>query len=225
MEAGFWHQKWERGETGFHRADVNPFLVAHFDRLNLPEGARVFLPLCGKTHDIAWLLERGYRIAGAELSALAIGELFKSLGLVPEIVSIESIDHYSAENIDIYVGDIFHLSASTLGPVDVIYDRAALVALPDLTRQKYTAHIMQLTSVAPQLLITYEYDQSQITGPPFSVSEEEVRQHYAKHYDVEPVERLHIEGGFKEKVDASETVWLLKYRPCIPKKKNSYTST
>jgi thiopurine S-methyltransferase len=59
MEASFWHQKWEKGDIGFHRSEANAFLIEHFEKLNLAKGARVFLPLCGKTRDFAWLLTCG----------------------------------------------------------------------------------------------------------------------------------------------------------------------
>jgi hypothetical protein len=50
----------------------SPLLVPHFKALSLPEGGRVFLPLCGKTLDIHWLLTGGYRVSGAELRKIAI---------------------------------------------------------------------------------------------------------------------------------------------------------
>lgn len=88
MEASFWHRKWERGEINFHESEANPLLTTHFEKLDLAKGSRVFLPLCGKTRDIAWLLARGYRIAGAELSGQAIDALFQELGLKPEIAGL-----------------------------------------------------------------------------------------------------------------------------------------
>lgn len=63
MDANFWHEKWQRREIGFHQPQANPLLVAYFDKLNLAAGSRVLLPLCGKTRDIAWLLDRGFRVA------------------------------------------------------------------------------------------------------------------------------------------------------------------
>ena len=209
MEASFWHQKWERGDIGFHKSEANPLLEVHFEKLNLEKGARVLLPLCGKTLDIAWLLARGYRVVGVELSALAIKQLFEELGLEPEIVAIGASAHYSAKNIDIFVGDIFDMSAKYLGPVNAIYDRAALVALPADTRHKYAAHLTDLTEAAPQLLISYEYDQSRMDGPPFSVDEDEVMRLYGATYTLKPVERKNVVGGLKGKVVAAETVWLL----------------
>ncbi|PFH11656.1 thiopurine S-methyltransferase [Collimonas sp. PA-H2] len=210
MEAGFWHKKWERGEINFHESEVNPLLTEHFGKLNPANGSRVFLPLCGKTRDIAWLLSRGYRVAGAELSEHAINELFKELGLVPQISKAGELTHYSAKDIDILVGDIFDVSAEYLGPIDAIYDRAALVALPLSTREKYASHLMKITGAAPQLLITYEYMQALMDGPPFSVSADEVKQRYGAAYQLTPVENKDVAGGLKGKVASTETAWLLQ---------------
>lgn len=210
MEAGFWHQKWAQGEIGFHNSEANPLLTEHFATLNLPKGSRVFLPLCGKTRDFSWLLGCGYRVAGAELSELAISELFKELGVEPEISSAGKLLRYSAKDIDIWVGDIFDVSAELLGPIDAVYDRAALVALPAKMRRHYTSHLISITDAAPQLLIAYEYDQRAIDGPPFSIIEDEVKQHYAATYRVQRVETREVAGGLKGIVASKETLWLLQ---------------
>lgn len=210
MEENFWHQKWERGDIAFHESEANPFLIEHFKKLNLPKDSRVFLPLCGKTRDVAWLLACGYRVVGAELSELAINELFKDLVLAPEISRIGELIRYSANNIDILVGDIFAVSVDYLGPVSAIYDRAALVALPAGIRAHYTSHLINISDAAPQLLITYEYNQQLIDGPPFSVNEDEVKQHYDTRYHLKSVESQNIAGGLKGKVAATETAWLLQ---------------
>ena len=210
MEASFWHNKWQRGEIAFHQSQANPLLLAHVDQLSLVEGSRVFLPLCGKTLDIAWLLDRGLRVVGAELSEIAVTELFESLGVQPQIDKVGELIHYSAENIDIYVGDIFELTAQTLGAVDAIYDRAAIVALPTEIRKKYAAHLLNVTQAARQLVIAYEYDQSLVDGPPFSVSEAELRQHYGAAYTLAALETRAVAGGMKGKTTATETAWLLK---------------
>lgn len=210
MEPSFWHQKWEKNEIAFHEREANQLLVQYFDRLSLEEGSRVFLPLCGKTLDIHWLLSNGYRVAGAELSKIAIQQLFKELGMEPTLSKAGEVDHYCAENIDIFVGDIFALSRKTLGPVDAIYDRAALVALPEETRRRYTAHLREITENAPQLLICYEYDQNLAAGPPFSISNEEVERHYKDRYGLNPLISINVPGGLRGKVPAQENVWWLK---------------
>ena len=209
MDTNFWLQKWEKNEITFHEGEANPALVKYIKELSLAKGSRVFIPLCGKTLDIAWLLSKGYRVAGAELSKKAIEELFSGLGVKLKISASGKVSHYSAENIDIFVSNIFDVSKKMLGSVDAIYDRAALVALPEEIRHRYAKHLMEITDQAPQLLITYEYDQTLQEGPPFSVSNEEVNQHYKDRYDLTLLESINIPGGLKGKCPATENVWLL----------------
>src|SRR6185295_6383505 len=103
MNANFWHERWGKNDIAFHEKEANPLLIKYFEKLSLEKGSRVFLPLCGKTRDISWLLSNGYRIAGAELSKLAIEQLFTDLGVSPKISRVGEIDHYNAKNIDIFV--------------------------------------------------------------------------------------------------------------------------
>lgn len=210
MKHDFWHQKWEKNEIGFHLHEANPLLIKNFSTLNLKQNARIFLPLCGKTMDIAWLLSQGYRVAGAELSAIAIEDLFNNLHLTPSIKNIGSITHYSATNIDMFVGDIFNVTPAMLGNVDAVYDRAALVALPEEMRKQYSAHLMALTSKAAQLLICFEYDQSLHDGPPFSICANTVKQHYQSTYDLVLLASEVMANGLKGQHPATEQVWWLK---------------
>jgi thiopurine S-methyltransferase len=209
MEPDFWRKRWHENKIGFHESDTNPLLVRHFDALSLSDGARVFIPLCGKTLDIRWLLAKGYRVVGAELVETAIQQLFDELGAKPSISETGQFKHYSAENIDIFVGDIFNLSSDLLGSVDAVYDRAALVALPEDMRKRYSAHLMKITAKAPQLLLSFEYDQSLVPGPPFSVGPDEVHDYYEGHYTVSLAELVVLQGGLKGKYDCLEAVWLL----------------
>ena len=210
MDASFWRQRWAKNETAWHQSKTNPLLVKHFQELSVAKRGRVFVPLCGRTLDISWLLSHGYRVAGAELSQIAIEQLFMELGVQPEITGVGELDQWSAKNIDIFVGDIFALSRQELGPVDAIYDRAALVAFPEEMRNRYTAHLTEMTGTAPQLLICYDYDQRLLEGPPFSISQEEVKRHYLTKYDVTLLTSTDVAGVLKGKCAAKESVWLLK---------------
>lgn len=212
MDAKFWHQKWAQNEIAFHEAKANPLLVKYFSALTLPVGVRVFLPLCGKTPAIHWLLANDYRVAGAELSEIAIEQLFKELNIEPTTTAAGALRRYSADNIDIFVGDFFALSRGALGRVDAIYDRAALVALPEAMRARYAAHLAAIADRAPQLLICFEYDQRLLEGPPFSLTGDEVRRHYDRLYEVAQLDSVDVAGGLKGKCPAKETVWLLKRR-------------
>jgi len=210
MDQNFWHERWEQGKIAFHEKAVNPLLVKHFAELSLARGRRVFLPLCGKTLDIAWLLAKGYAVAGVELSKIAIEQLFAELKVNPAITQAGRLKHYRALNLDVFVGDFFDLSREPLGRVDAVYDRGALVALPEASRPHYAAHLMDLTNNAPQLLIGYEYQQSLMDGPPFSISHEEVERHYGASFDLTLLASVDVQGGLKGMCAAKESVWLLK---------------
>ena len=209
MDTDFWLNRWKNNDIGFHNSEAHPLLIRYFSALSLAAGSRVFLPLCGKTRDIGWLLAKSYRVAGAELSERAVEQLFAELAVTPKILEANELRHYQAPNIDIFVGDLFQLSDEMLGPVDAIYDRAALVALPEEMRQRYTAHLMEITDSAPQLLIAYEYDQQLMDGPPFSISPEEVGRHYGNSYDVALLASNEVTRRLKEKCAAIENVWRL----------------
>jgi len=213
MEQNFWHSRWQTNQTGWHERDINPLLITHFPSLHVPPGGRVFVPLCGKSLDLGWLLSQGYAVAGAELSELAITQLFAELGMEPTRSEGGKHKHFHGEKIDIFVGDLFDLSRETLGPVDAVYDRAALVALPEAMRDQYTAHLKSLTALTPQLVIGYEYDQTVVPGPPFSVTHDELHRHYSDSYTLRPLARIDVPGGLKGKCPATEHVWRLEKRP------------
>lgn len=210
MEHDFWHNKWQSGQIGFHLPEANPLLINNFSALGLNNGDRVFVPLCGKTIDIHWLLNEGYSIVGAELNQLAIEQLFDELEINPTIQESGELLHYSAPYIDVFVGDIFELTGGQLGKVDAVYDRAAFVALPSDLRKKYSEHLVSMTNKAPQLLVCFEYDQNLIPGPPFSTPKETVYENYAQHYTTRMVAQVSVDGGLKGKVAADELVWLLR---------------
>lgn len=210
MEHAFWHQRWERSEIAFHEGAPNKLLLKHFSALALPQGSAVFLPLCGKTRDIHWLLSRGYKVVGAELNALAVEQLFAELNVTPAKSAEGTLTRYAAAGIDVLQGDIFDVTAEMLGRVDLIYDRAALVALPPDMRTRYAQHIVELCGRTPQFLITFTYDQAVMPGPPFSVPDEEVARLYAGAYGIALLERTDVAGGLKGKCPATENAFLLR---------------
>jgi len=210
MEADFWHKLWETNDTGWHLEDTNPFLIEFFSKLELSDDSRIFIPLCGKTIDIKWLLNKGHKVVGAELNEDAIKELFISLSLQPNIQKIGNFTLYRSKNIDIFVGDIFELNKDILGKVDAIYDRGALVALPREMRIQYTSLLLNITEPAPQLLINFEYDQSLYEGPPFSITKTEIEEHYGELYDIKLLKSFKIQDGPFAKISVYEHIWLLK---------------
>ena len=210
MDPEFWHARWAANEIGFHEGEPNTLLVSHFDTLALPRGSRVFVPLCGKTRDIHWLLSQGVQVVGVELSELAVSQLFEDLSLEPRIETHGALKHYAAKGIDIFAGDIFHLDPATLGTVDAIYDRAALVALPEAMRSDYRSHLQSLCPGAAQLLLTLEYEKGLIPGPPFSIPTEDVHAHFGDAYDIRPLDSRYSAKGLKDAYPVTERAWHLR---------------
>ena len=212
MEHTFWHDKWEKGEIGFHQSDIHPMLRKFADQLNMAEPCRVLVPLCGKSNDMTFMLERGCEIIGIELSKIAVNQYFESLGVEPVIEQSGKLTRYSAPDITIYCGDIFALTPEQVGQVDVVYDRAALVALPEDLRRQYCQRLCALAAGAKQLLVTFEYDQSLMPGPPFSISEADIDQYYGAYCEITQLDSDTLKGGLKGKVPAIERLWLLECR-------------
>lgn len=208
MQPGFWHDRWARQQIGFHEPAPNPLLLRHFDALGMAPAARLFLPLCGKTLDIDWLLSRGHQIAGCELSAVAAAALFERLQMAPAVEHFDALQRWRAPQLEIWVGDYFRLDPHVLGRVDGVYDRAALIAMPASMRVAYASQMTRLAADAPQMLVTLQYDQSLLDGPPFSVGEDELRTLYPGR-TLHRLARAAVDGGLKGKVPATETVWVL----------------
>ncbi len=209
MDKQTWIDRWENGHTGFHIDEVNPLLIKHFKELELPLASRIFVPLCGKTHDISWFLSKGYCIVGVELSETAVKQLFKELGEEPYIMTEGEHIHYHAENIDIFVGDFFTLTPEIIGNVDAVYDRAAIVALSNGMRIDYSKHMLSLAPDIPQIMTTVVYDQSLMNNSPFSVDREELEKLYGDHYTITQLDEINVDGGVKQVKDVLEYVWLL----------------
>ena len=98
----------------------------------------------------------------------------------------------------LWCGDIFKIPHSAWKGCTSIYDRAAMVALPKEIRAQYAELIQKhiRENAAPQfrmLLITIEYDNPSIQGPPFSVSEAEVHALYGDHFNIQALSAEHDE--------------------------------
>lgn len=185
MDKAFWQARWAQNKIGFHRDEVNAHLENFWPRLGL-QGGTVFVPLCGKSLDMLWLLGRGHRVLGVELSGIAVRDFFAHNGLSPERRPAGAFESWSADGIELLLGDFFDLSARDLAGVTAVYDRASLVALPPDMRARYAAHLRRILPVrVPILLVTLEYDEGQMQGPPFPVHEDEVRTLYAASHGID----------------------------------------
>ncbi len=193
MESTFWHERWQTGVIPFHEGMLNQMLGRWFERLELKTGEQVFVPLCGKAFDMRWLLERGQRVLGVELSDIAVRDFFKENNIPLTQHSSDLFESFQGADIEILCGDLFDLSATDLANVRCVYDRASLVALPQPDRQRYAEHLCQNLPIgASMLLVSFEYDATRMNGPPFSVTEAEVRSLYEDRFTVQHLETVEV---------------------------------
>lgn len=188
MKASFWHACWEKNSLGFHQTTVHPFLYQHLLPLisaknaesNTDKNQAVLVPLCGKSDDMVWLAEH-FDVVGAELSDIACRDFFreKNLAVTPTYIqdkhSQATFKQYCFENITLWQGDFFKLSTELLPDFDWIYDRAAIIALPQTMQQSYSSHLAEFISEHTQLfLISLEFPQQELSGPPFAIFEHDL---------------------------------------------------
>ena len=189
----YWLDRWERDEIGFHQTDVNSYLSKFWSELKLTHGSKVFVPLCGKSRDMLWLNEQGHTVLGIELSKLAVQAFFTENEYTPKQETNNKFDVFSVDDLSILCGNFLDLDKNNLATVSAVYDRASLVALPPEMRERYVKHLTNILPPNTQiLLITFDYPQSEMAGPPFAVSPNEVKRHYQQHADIRLLAQLDV---------------------------------
>lgn len=176
----FWHGKWAANQIGFHLEDVNPLLIKYWQHTSPRFEDKVFVPLCGKSEDLVWLATKHEDIQGVELSNIAVRAFFAEHFYTPMVMPINGQHElFQFDELSIYVGDYF---TAPVKPVDIVYDRASLVALPEEMRADYVAKIKSLLNQGGRiLLVSLDYVQEEMAGPPFSVPEQEIRALYSEY--------------------------------------------
>lgn len=193
MEADFWLGRWREGQIGWHQPDVHPALEREWPGLGVDPTARVFVPLCGRSLDMSWLAGRGHRVLGVELSPIAVAGFFGHERLVAGQSRAGAMISHAAGPYEILQGDFFDLTREIAGPIGGWYDRAALVALPPELRIRYADRLADL--LAPEtrgLLVSAEYAQEKMAGPPFAVLADEVHALFDRHFEVQLLERRDV---------------------------------
>ena len=193
MEPEFWHNRWRNGQIGFHQPAVDSSLQRHWPSLDIDKRSRVFVPLCGKSLDLLWLRDQGHFVVGVELSATALESFCLENGVPARRRSLGSFDVYEAPGLELYRGDFFALTPALLGDVAAVYDRAALISWTPELRGAYAEHLISIiASGTPMLLITLEYPQPEMSGPPFSVTRDDVERLYSRSFTIREISRRDI---------------------------------
>jgi len=193
METDFWKERWEKGEIGFHQNEFSPYLDKHWNKLSIAAGSRVFVPMAGKSSDMNWFVQQGYSVTGVELSNLAVDAFFSENKLQHRVEECHRFLTYKSDHIDLHCGDFFQLTEDDISDISAVYDRASLIALPPSMRKQYTEHLMRILPKQVRIfLVTMEYAQEEMGGPPFSVSQQEVESLYQIEFDITLLETTDI---------------------------------
>lgn len=209
----FWHSKWASNQIGFHLEDVNPLLIEHWHTTSPQRDDKVFVPLCGKSEDLVWLASKHDNVHGVELSTIAVRSFFAEHFYTPLVIQLNAHHElYQFDELSLYTGDIFTAPVETY---DIVYDRAALIALPQEMREEYVSYLKsRLNPGGRILLITLDYEQSEMAGPPFSVPHREVEALFSGFkvtcLDKNTADAQHPKRAKKGLSRFSEEVWLIE---------------
>lgn len=213
MDQEFWKKAWKEKNIGFHRDEFHPKLVEYFPKLGLKKGDRVLVPLCGKSRDLLWLKEQGYKVFGIELSEIAVEEFFAETNIGFSKEEYKGYQKYSSKDGDlvIFCGDFFQIDKSDLKNLDAIYDRAAIIALPLELRERYYQKVSSLLTTDKQILmVTLEYDQTKLSGPPFCVQFKEIYDRLGEQFDFATLDEEDTEATSRKFAEANISTCLRK---------------
>ncbi len=195
MEYEDWKARWDQGQIGFHLGRPHPALERH---IGLFSGATsVLVPLAGKTFDLDRLADVVPEVFANEFVDSAARAYFRERDQVPRERAQGTTLILSQGQVSFLIDDFFALVPPPIEErVGAVFDRAALVAVDPSERARYVdqlANLMRPGGVI--LLVTFEFDQDKIGGPPFSIGEDEVRALFSPRFSVELLEHLDEPAG------------------------------
>lgn len=203
MGREFWLTRWAKKQIGFHQGSYNRALIEYWPTLGVSGRAAVLVPLCGKSLDMRWLEAAGHAVYGVDFSAAAIAEYFAEGGETPQRDQGNYLLRFKGAGSTLYAGDFFDIAAPDLPKVRGVYDRGALGALPAAMRARYADHLQRVVpDDAHILLLTLEFDQDKVEGPPFSVTESEINELFSGRCRVTKLESAQI-GDLPQKFAAA----------------------
>lgn len=180
MDKVYWLNKWQKNDIAFNQQAPNNLLVSYFNDLQLKRNSRILVPLCGKSVDMLWLYQQGYKILGIELSEIACRDFFTENALIYTSQDATAHKIFRHQNIQLIAGDFFLSERASLLSIQAVYDRAALIALPQELRKRYVAHLLSLLEPnTPILLIATDYDSSEMQGPPYPLGKKSIQNLFA----------------------------------------------
>lgn len=192
MEKEYWLGRWQSKDIAFHEQNVNPDLIVYIHTLNLQPGDCIFVPLCGKTKDMLWLADKGFKVIGIELSSIACSDFFAEMNISPKITKLPKFTRYQYNNIELICGDLFDLTSTDLPKVHAVYDCKALIALLPDARKGYVSQIVSCVGNEIQILLLTIETSCKVNSPPYPINRAEVNLLYDVYFDVQQLKCLSI---------------------------------
>ncbi len=188
MDESFWKARWAEGKIGFHEGKPNRWLERRVDVLEGDPAAprTVLVPLAGKAIDVSWLAARGHRVVACEIVERAVADFFAERGLSAARSKRGAFERFEAAGVTFLQGDVFALTPEDTGPIDAVYDRAALIALRPEDRARYVATLASLLAPGGRVLLV-GFEHGLPDGPPFDLTDAQVLALWEPHAIVEPL--------------------------------------
>lgn len=156
LNATYWNDRHEKGETGWDIKMVSPPLKAYFDAPVQPLG-RILIPGCGQAYEAEYLLEKG-------ISTLTV------LDFAPALAEVLT-QRLHGTPVEVVCDDIF----AHRGQYDTIAEQTLFCAIDPSQRMRYVNQIADLLhsgGIWFGVLFDREFDRP---GPPFGGSADEYR--------------------------------------------------
>ena len=215
MDNQQWIQRWREGRTPFHQEQVNPWLLHYRHLLEPLAGCSVLVPLCGMSVDMGHLADAGALVTGVDVAEQPLRQFFRQRNLDPVQEFRAGTPVFRAGPFTLLAGDFLQEAERLAGPWNVIWDRAALIALPGHQRRPYADLLLRLLAPGGRiLLVGLEYDDSLMDGPPYNVPAESIEELFKAAGSVEMLARKELDrDNLQQRIHdltwVKETVFLI----------------
>jgi len=193
----YWENRYKTRCLQWHIDEVHPHLLKYLSLLTqqndqesktTDKKLKFFMPLCGKSKDIPFLLNLGFQVFGVEGVDTVIQEFIQENMLDMEYDESRQIYQTKDGQLQIYHGDLFKCPIETYGPFDCLWDRASFIALEYSFRSAYL-DVMKRAVVNNgkdfrYLLQSVKYDKTKCPGPPRSVDNQDIKDYFGSWADV-----------------------------------------
>ena len=156
LQPGFWDERFDRGFTPWDRGGVPDALRAFVARVAKP--MRTLIPGCGAAYELAFLCEAGWNATAIDFSPAAVAVAKKAVG--PWAGHVVEADFFAWQS---------------AAPLDLIYERAFLCALPRAMWPQLAARYAALLPPGGLLAGFFFFDDAH-KGPPFGISVEQLNE-------------------------------------------------